>query len=135
MRTIKFRGATQALRVRNGKEVTTYSRWYYGDLLEFSGVHYIIGDLAGEWHAVTPKTVGQCTGRRDKHNHEIYEGDIIRVTFSNGREIVRAVTYDELAAAFMYEKDGISNMGQCWRLEVLGDIYNNPELLEKEIEE
>lgn len=134
MREIKFRGAKQYLVTRNGKEMTTFSQWYYGDLLEFNGIHYIIGYLTSGWHAVTSETVGQCTGCRDKNNHEIYEGDIVRVTLSDGREIVRAVTYDELAAAFVYEKDGISNIGQCWRLEILGDIYNNPELLEKEKE-
>lgn len=87
-------------------------------------------------------TVGQFTGLHDKNGKEIYEGDILRsVMFKN---ILHLIVYDEKEAAFMavqINKDrGTSFENRChiyqiwlneWPKIVIGNIHDNPELLEK----
>jgi len=73
----------------------------------------------------------QYTGLTDKNEKEIYENDIIQfnIDFGYGNCLVIArVIYKD--AGFQFESDagceyGISNLG-----EVIGNIYENPELLE-----
>lgn len=67
----------------------------------------------------------QCTGLKDKNGTLIYEGDIVS---GNGWAKDRAieVTFDE---ARFKPNTLISNPAFC--VEVIGNIYENPELLEK----
>lgn len=77
--------------------------------------------------------VMQYTGLKDKHGKEIYEGDIIRYEHSAVGSIVRVVQYKY----GMYGVEGnvkgtqipFANILDSTR-EVIGNIYENPELLE-----
>ena len=77
-------------------------------------------------------TLEQCTGLRDKNGKTIYEGDIVethdyttehsQIVFDKGCYVLKSkdvAIYDHLSS---YEK-------QC---EIIGNIHENPELLEEE---
>jgi uncharacterized phage protein (TIGR01671 family) len=73
----------------------------------------------------------QYTGLKDKNGKEIYEGDIINDSFGDRKGRIR---YNDHVAAFeISEYDGIHMLSShnCGRFfEVIGNIYENPELLE-----
>ena len=73
----------------------------------------------------------QFTGLLDKNGKEIYEGDIISIWGTTLK-----VYWEESDASFMAETLGdnaICESGQEWSgsCEVIGNIYQNPELLEE----
>ena len=128
MREILFRGKTKV-----------YNKWVYGwycgkilnhDMHSTEESSQIIDDKTLYWHTCEPETCGQFTGLTDKNGKKIFEGDIVR----NGNYTMIVVLYD-FHAAFMlaFRVDGdyfeaISNSHIC--LEVIGNIHDNPELLE-----
>lgn len=69
--------------------------------------------------------IEQCTGLKDKNGRLIYEGDIVKF-----REI-GVITWSKYAPAFICEKDGwnVADVGK--KLEIIGNIHENPELLEE----
>lgn len=80
----------------------------------------------------------QSTGLRDTHGTEIYEGDIVKVTdddertdFSDGG-IGTICGLDELYMWYIDGQvhNGLFDISQQYYIEVLGNIYENPELLE-----
>jgi len=100
-------------------------------------------------YEIIPETVGQYTGMSDKNKARIFKGDILKVIEVTGdklEEYVTDVTWD--ACAFMVKSnvdyydtflgaweawsDTSLNMYPLIELEVIGNIYDNPELLEDE---
>jgi len=125
MREIKFRGK----RIDNGK-------WIYGSLIIeedpiadvfkyfIKPFNFLTGKL------VVPETVGQYTGSKDKNNKEIYKGDIVR--YSDGYTAVVVWKDTGFGLEFLEEVES----PQTWYylpngnvLEILGNIYENPELI------
>ena len=79
-----------------------------------------------------PCELMQFTGLKDKNGKEIYEGDILRVESKNSNSgfILLSVKYDELSACF--SNDGVGPFFLMDETkEVIGNIYENPELINK----
>lgn len=137
MREVKFRGK----RIDN-------SQWIYGYLVKQFGEFKIYDDSKedfGQWlFDVDPKTLGQCTGLKDTHGKEIYEGDIVQDADTRLFEVKHGA-YTRVDYIGMDKR--IRSSGYGWYVqnlytnqmvqgsemiytEVIGNIYKNPELLE-----
>ena len=131
--------------------------WIEGDLLT-DGIDYITAirvHNANEHResaliAVLPETIGEFTGLTDKNGKKIFEGDIIRLTppkesneiyvptLRNPQEvrILKVVFFDGMFAVDMSKwlKYGHGKVAlqayETNRIEVIGNIFENPELLE-----
>ena len=85
---------------------------------------------------VVSDTVGQYTGLKDKNGKRIFEGDIAKVMQGKDKDI--AYVGFENGAFMLYPKTGNiyertlwSYWYNDWDVEVIGNITDNPELLEK----
>lgn len=126
-RTIKFRGK----RIDNGE-------WVYGDLLqptEICDIYEIANceSIDGTRDEVTPETIGQYTGLHDKNGKEIYEGDIVGIDYLS-YIVTGVVTYSTKDAMYILTNtnsiaDENEPLGDYKNLEVIGNTYDNPELL------
>lgn len=125
MRQIKFRGKT----LKTGL-------WIYGDLVHaHSTAHiscsYYNNDGSFEVYPfeVDPKTVGQYTGAVDKNGKEIYEGDIIEYyAFEPVQTVHMVVEFSECAMSYP------SMLSVSEYVEVIGNIFDNPDLAPKDDE-
>ena len=128
MREILFRGK----RTDSGEWV--YGNYCLAEKLDKSGVEYFIIEIEaeGSQYYVIPETVGQYTGLTDKNGRRIFEGDILKFTGADGRDVYLNVVFED--GAFLMEEDGVINSDlmpsyDCLGVEVIGNIYDNPELL------
>lgn len=86
-------------------------------------------------HKISHNTIGQFTGLHDKNGKEIYEGDIVRYSLDDRKDI-GYIGFHALSASFRvvakHTDFGIGNRGGLHELalEVIGNIYDNPELLQ-----
>ena len=141
MREILFRGK----RLDNGE-------WVYGSFIQvehedgsFTTAIFQKKDAGGDAE-VSPATVGQYTGLKDKNGKRIFEGDI--VVFSRGRNLPNTICLPELIkyhqgdCAYQrfplgrwryYSKGGSGLLIQPDMMvscEVVGNVHDNPELLD-----
>lgn len=73
----------------------------------------------------------QYTGLKDKNGKEIYEGDVLSLDNDSLEETIVLVYFDVDEAAWLVG-DGMESLGMAvGESEVIGNIYENPELLEK----
>lgn len=128
MREILFRGKS-----------THDGKWVYGFLIRFKDliteICYEHDGRSNHRKCVIPETVGQYIGTMDKNGEKIFEGDIVDILAEN--EEVGVVCWDE--AGFIVKADGFvldfQNHLSGSDVSVVGNIYDNPELLETEDEE
>lgn len=121
----KFRG--KHIHIVPGNEHLD-GRWIYGYL---SDKDYINSpELEGEF-LVDENTVGQYTGLKDKNGKEIYEGDILE----EGEGYYFEVVWEGQWAKFKLQWKNKAYQYPEWNrginMQVIGNIYDNPELLQE----
>lgn len=113
----------------------------------------------GNWYEVDPETVCQYTGLKDSKDNKVFEGDIVKYTYRLDyecyveslknpeeykgynygdifvtNEVVYGIEYDYPAFDLknhFYEYNALSRLNNGdWHYEVIGTIFDNPELLE-----
>jgi len=96
--------------------------------------YYWFGDHDGHFENFNKIDLMQYTGLEDKNNKEIYEGDIVKLRANHGIGVVKY--YDEWGAFVVeYVKSKpLAVLGMHYYkedIEILGNIYENPELMEE----
>lgn len=76
------------------------------------------------------KTVGQYTGLRDKKGKDIYEGDIIEDILTAEKEVIEF--HGNMFALVSYKSRFFFTVFRSDEKQIIGNIYDNPELLEGE---
>ena len=108
--------------------------------------HYIVFEEMVDWGLpnrhlradIDVNTLVEYTGLKDKNRKEIYEGDIVKFRFKDDREefpdLIGYIEYQTTFTAFRI----MSNQGsfkiditEIKFIEVIGNIYENPKLLEE----
>lgn len=118
-------------------------KWVVGDLHLLNSVPSIQTDEnIDHTYSIDEKTIGMFTGLKyfngpdDKKGTEVYEGDIIASGKNN--EIRHVIAYHDADAQYVayYSKTDYCGVTQKWinkfKKVVIGNIYDNPELLNKE---
>ena len=139
MREILFRG----------KSVIS-DAWAYGTPIFYTATNKVV--MCKEYelnHNVIPETVGQHTGLKDKNGERIFEGDIAKhddyifvVKYGKCGGVPNDVNYGYMG----FYVDGYDGQTKrqihlglrqdiCYfkNIEVIGNIHDNPELLEEEL--
>lgn len=90
------------------------------------------------WHEnVTDRyEVMQYTGLKDKNGKEIYEGDIVEYESEWYDELHvmegQPIVYDESEGIFCLKDDSPNLLSNYENIEIIGNIYENPELLKED---
>ena len=118
MREILFRG-----KQRNNGE------WFYGDLIHLN--HCVSIRSKDCARSVVPETVGQYTGLTDKNGMRIFEGDLIRSTETGETAIVQWFSEHSAFMIWCKTSNQVGFLYECEKsiIEVIGNIYDNPELI------
>lgn len=117
MREILFRGKRKS----NGKWIEGY---VFKQIVSLKDEYYIRrGDTD---YLVIPETVGEYTGNNDKNGRKIFEGDIVKID----DEIAGIVKYTD--EGFIIDSDEFFATDEDTTFEIIGNAYDNPELLKGE---
>ncbi len=141
MREVKFRA-----RSKTGSNPWLYSTGYYYDGINYWFLLPSNDNKAIAWAAkvtISPETLGEYTGLKDKNEVEIYEGDVVKFTniipqrrsepFIYTRTGVISFRSGKFINTYKtgYGPDTTSQLADdLAKWELIGNIYENPELIE-----
>lgn len=124
---------------RNWKELPKEQWWVEGFLTKMWGQYHIIplGD-ENTAYSIDEETICQYTGSNDRNGKRIWENDIIRymddIINKNKEDLIKwnethasfvRLHKSQMGLQYLYIDEAIAN-----RCEVIGDIFDNQELLE-----
>ena len=120
--------------------------WIIGNLVYSEnasiGYEYMImpTQIIGNWSTVLKDTICQCTGLKDKNGNLIWENDICRRILLPTKRIeknfrIAYVPYKCCLSAIDLDGSNITFLSDYinnqYEVEVIGNIFDNPESLEK----
>ena len=122
MREILFRGK----RLDNGEWIEG-SLWLYGEDARIDGA---LDFSEYFWHKVDPATVGQYTGLIDKNGKRIFEGDVLKKRGSGKERWLVSFCEGAFEVVGPLCSGSFRDDYSADNFEVVGNIHDNPELLE-----
>ena len=138
MREILFRGK----RTDNDEWIKGYLHKTYGVGKGYRAYAIQVQDIdtymcRPHSHEVQPETVGQFTGLIDKNGKKIFEGDILKGLFRFSMPVYSIVSFNDGAFGLLWYREGVETFWAFTSIcnveyEVIGNIHDNPELLEVE---
>ena len=140
-REIKFRGKGIDKDVFVFGDMLTGMGYKKGKFYILPHLTYYPGDCNDlDGYEVIPETIGQFTGLLDKNGKEIYEGDIIRSYDSENNPIIHSISWDNKKVCYVATMLQHPLIGgpiyKGWidefEKEVIGNVFDNPELLKAE---
>ena len=120
------------------REIPKEKWWVEGYYAYMKPYHCIMPkDKFDSWIGIDEKTLCQCTGLKDKNGKLIWENDIVRIVY-NGIEYIYKVIWDVSELDFKATngkenyKSNFQYLTCCEEIEIIENIFDNPELLEVE---
>ena len=100
----------------------------FGELVDRPSIIKYEEPHSGYWFRVDPETVGQFTGLTDKNGKKIFEGDIIKAK----NKCLDGTDHEAKVVAEIDDFYLMWCIKHSIETEIIGNIHDNPELLEVE---
>lgn len=141
MREYLFRGKAKcSIRELNEIGFEHHNGWVYGTYVD----GYIINGVAEStdeyivienWCPVHKMSVGQYIGAKDKNGKKIFENDIAEINYYSYRQpeclALFLVVYNGIGFEFSYRKGKMYYNPYAEKVEIVGNKFDNPEMLEE----
>lgn len=138
MRPIKFRAYDRLMKQMVNVKTLDFSPQGAECAVDYSDIN---GDIDGEWDLM------EYTGLKDSEDVEIYEDDLVKIIATDGDSFIAPVKYyaDNDYPAFDIDERYVPDswffaanilstvIGDDSKIFVIGNIHENPELLEADI--
>ena len=126
-------GVYRGKRIYNGE-------WLEGSLLFYPDVNRAFMSLGrfhkiGDFFEIDKKTIGQHTNKDDRHGKKVFEDDILRFENNDGEYSLYVCRWSDKESGWIVDSIGQGGYDTldaffCENAEVIGNIHDNPELLE-----
>lgn len=120
-------------------------KWVEGYVVRKHGLYFIYSIVNSEScrqnnYEIIPETLCQFTGKTDKNGKRIWESDVVWLVY-DGKEHIYQIVWDNSELDFK-ATNGEENYGSnfeyllcCDEIKVIGNIFDNKELLQEESDE